>query len=121
VTICTDTHETNSLKRKAGNSFAKTIVIGEGCWIGMGAMILAGVRIGDGVVVAAGAVVRKDVENGVMVGSVPAEVIRPVGGEEICIFGGDSNESNKADWGTCHFWLNSRVFGYYAPLFLLKV
>lgn len=54
------------------------IVVGDGVWVGAGAIVLAGVTIGDGSVVAAGSVVTKDVPPGVIVGGVPAEVIRPV-------------------------------------------
>ena len=50
--------------------------IGNDVWIGAGAKILAGVAIGDGVIVGANAVVTKDVAPGVIVGGVPAEVIR---------------------------------------------
>jgi acetyltransferase-like isoleucine patch superfamily enzyme len=52
------------------------IKIGNHCWIGMNATILKGVTIGDGVIVAAGAVVNKDVPPRMMVGGVPAKVIR---------------------------------------------
>ncbi len=50
--------------------------IGSGCWIGMGACILPGIRLGDGCVIGAGSVVTKDVEDyGVAVGN-PAKVVR---------------------------------------------
>lgn len=35
--------------------------IGDGCWIGYGAIILSGVRIGEGSIIGAGAVVTRDV------------------------------------------------------------
>lgn len=57
-------------------TFAKPIIIGDGCWIGANATIIGGVTIGDGVVVAAGAVVTKDVESNTIVGGVPAKVIK---------------------------------------------
>lgn len=63
----------------AGTSFARPIHIGADCWIGARATILPGVRIGRGVTVAAGAVVTKDVEDQVLVGGVPARVIRKLG------------------------------------------
>ena len=53
-------------------TFARPIVIGDGCWIGANATILGGVTIGDGAVVAAGAVVTKDVAPYTVVGGVPA-------------------------------------------------
>lgn len=57
-------------------TFAKPIVIGDGCWIGANATILGGVTIGDGAVVAAGAVVTKDVAPHTLVGGVPAKEIK---------------------------------------------
>ncbi len=51
-------------------------VIGKDCWIGTGAIILAGCTIGDGAVVAAGSVVTKDVTPFTIVGGMPATVIR---------------------------------------------
>ena len=45
-------------------------------WIGANATILAGVSIGENAVVAAGAVVTKDVQDGVVVGGVPAKIIK---------------------------------------------
>ena len=52
------------------------IVIGNGVWIGMRAIILKGVNIGDGAVVAAGAVVTHEVPARSLVAGVPARVIR---------------------------------------------
>jgi len=54
----------------------KDIVIGNDVWIGANAVIVSGVRIGDGVIVAAGSVVTKDVQPYVVVGGVPAKMIR---------------------------------------------
>lgn len=55
------------------------IHIGNNCWIGANAVILAGVTIGDGAIVAAGAVVVNDVESHVIVGGVPASLIKKRG------------------------------------------
>jgi len=52
------------------------ISIGDDCWLGEKATVLAGVRIGDGAIVAAGAVVRSDVPARAIVGGVPARLIR---------------------------------------------
>jgi len=52
--------------------------IGDGTWIGHGAVILPGTTIGKGVVVAAGAVVRGEVPDHCIVGGVPAKVIRTI-------------------------------------------
>jgi acetyltransferase-like isoleucine patch superfamily enzyme len=50
--------------------------IGNGCWIGAGTTILAGVEIGDGCVIAAGSVVTKSVPANTVVAGVPARVIK---------------------------------------------
>jgi acetyltransferase-like isoleucine patch superfamily enzyme len=62
-------------------SFSKGPVrIGSGSWIGAHAVILDGVNVGAGAVVAAGAVVTDDVPPYVVVGGVPARIIRERGG-----------------------------------------
>ena len=52
----------------------ESIIIGNDCWIGAGAILLPGVNIGNGSVVAAGAVVNKDVPENVMVAGCPAVI-----------------------------------------------
>lgn len=52
--------------------------IERGCLIGIGAVILNGVRVGAGSIVGAGAVVSKDVPPESLVVGVPGKVIRPV-------------------------------------------
>lgn len=54
----------------------KTVYVGNDVWIGMDAIILAGVHIGNGAVVGAGAVVTRDVPPYAVVGGVPAKIIR---------------------------------------------
>ena len=54
----------------------KPIHIKRNVWIGANATILPGVTIGENAVIAAGAVVSKDVPDNVVVGGVPAKVIR---------------------------------------------
>ena len=54
----------------------KPVTIGENCWLCANSTVLPGVTIGDRVVVAAGAVVTKDVPSGVLVGGVPARIIK---------------------------------------------
>lgn len=62
-------------------TFALPINIGNGCWIGGGAILLPGVNIGDGSVIGAGSVVTKDIPaNSVAVGN-PCRVIRKINGE----------------------------------------
>lgn len=52
------------------------IVIGKKVWIGANATILSGVTIGDNSIVAAGSVVTKDIPPNVIVGGVPAKIIK---------------------------------------------
>lgn len=65
------------------------VVIEDEVWIGSGAIILPGTRIGYGSVVAAGAVVTRDVPPHVVVGGVPARIIRQ-------LQPGDINNQNTA-------------------------
>jgi acetyltransferase-like isoleucine patch superfamily enzyme len=53
----------------------RLVTIGEGAWIGTGAIVLA--DIGKGTIVAAGAVVTKPLPDHVIAGGVPAKIIRP--------------------------------------------
>jgi acetyltransferase-like isoleucine patch superfamily enzyme len=55
---------------------ARPIVVEDGAWIGMRALILPGVRVGKGAVVAAGAVVTQDVPPNTLVSGNPAAVVR---------------------------------------------
>jgi acetyltransferase-like isoleucine patch superfamily enzyme len=50
--------------------------VGRDCWIGHGAKVMVGTTIGDFAIVAAGSVVTRDVPEGVIVGGVPARVLR---------------------------------------------
>jgi len=52
------------------------VFIGDNCWIGASAIILAGVTIGNGCVIAAGSVVTKSVPANSIVAGVPAKVIK---------------------------------------------
>jgi len=54
----------------------KGIKIGSNCWIGAKATILDGTVIGDGCIVAAGAVVSGKFPNNVIIGGVPARIIK---------------------------------------------
>ena len=76
VVLATLNHEQNPEYR--GDLFPKPIHIGKNVWIGANATVLPGVTIGDGAIVAAGAVVAKDVLPGVIVGGVPAKIIKKV-------------------------------------------
>jgi acetyltransferase-like isoleucine patch superfamily enzyme len=54
---------------------SEPVVIEDDVWVGIGAMILKGVRIGAGARVAAGAIVSRDVAPGSLVAGSPAEPV----------------------------------------------
>lgn len=54
------------------------IHIRKNAWIGAGAIIMQGVTIGENAIVAAGAVVSKDVPDNVIVGGIPAKIIKSI-------------------------------------------
>ncbi|WP_233187999.1 DapH/DapD/GlmU-related protein [Actinomyces qiguomingii] len=61
-----------------GTLLPAPISIGDDVWIGAGAVVCPGVSVGAGAIVAAAAVVTRDVPAGVVVGGVPARVLRKV-------------------------------------------
>ncbi|WP_200974505.1 DapH/DapD/GlmU-related protein [Echinicola sp. 20G] len=56
----------------------KPIHIKKNAWVGANATILQGVTIGENAIVAAGAVVSKDVPDNVIVGGIPAKIIKGI-------------------------------------------
>jgi acetyltransferase-like isoleucine patch superfamily enzyme len=55
---------------------SRPVEVGSGCWIGMGVVILPGVRIGEECVVGAGSVVTKDLEDYCVAVGAPAKPIK---------------------------------------------
>ena len=76
VMFNTGSHEAGTHERRAGKNCAKTISIGNGTWVGMGAIILDGTTVGDGCVIAAGAVVRGEFPDDVLIAGVPARIVK---------------------------------------------
>lgn len=62
--------------RLQGDAFVGSVNLRDGCWIGIGAVILPGVTIGQNAVVAANAVVAQDVPDRAVVGGIPARIIK---------------------------------------------
>ncbi|MBC7744207.1 MAG: acyltransferase [Flavobacterium sp.] len=56
----------------------KSILIKRNVWIGTKAKISPGVTVGENTIVAAGALVNKDVPTNILLGGVPAKVIRAI-------------------------------------------
>lgn len=76
VNLVTENHPLDPADRRA--LVTKPILIKRNAWIGAGATILPGVTIGENAVVAAGAVVSKDVPDNVIVGGIPAKIIKSI-------------------------------------------
>ena len=77
VKLICGSHALGASRRRAGPGVAKDIHIGDGTWIGAGAIILGGAAIGNGSVIGAGAVVRAGnyPPNALLVG-VPARIAK---------------------------------------------
>jgi len=69
-------HEIGAPDYRSGTTIRRPIVVENGCWIAARATILPGVTIGQSTVVASGSVVARDVPGNVIVGGVPARLIR---------------------------------------------
>lgn len=76
VNLITENHPLDPTDRKA--LIAKPIIIKQNAWIGAAATILPGVTVGENSIVAAGAVVSKDVPDNVVVGGIPAKLIKTI-------------------------------------------
>jgi len=76
VSLITENHPLEPQHRKGLTG--KSILIKKNAWIGANATILPGVTIGENAVVAAGAVVSKDVPDNVVVGGIPAKIIKTI-------------------------------------------
>jgi len=67
-------HPRDPAMRRAGREFGRPIRIGDGAWLGGGAIVLPGVTVGRHAIVGAGAVVTRDVPDGATVVGNPARV-----------------------------------------------
>lgn len=78
VKILTSVHKENDLSKPVlfCDLEFKEVVIEDGCDIGIGSIILPGVKIGEGSIVGAGAVVTKDVPPYSVVVGNPARILR---------------------------------------------
>lgn len=74
VGIITANHDLHDLSNHVEG---KDVIIGDNCWIGMNSVILPGVELKNNTVVAAGAVVNKTFnEENIILGGVPAKIVK---------------------------------------------
>lgn len=79
VTLCTTGHPIDPGARATGHMYSFPIVIGDGAWIGAGAIVLPGVTVGRYAVVGAGSVVTRDVPEYTVAAGNPCRAIRRIG------------------------------------------
>ncbi len=76
VSFLTGGHKIGTEQRRAGEGETYEIRVGNGCWLGARSTVLGNTVIGDGAVVAACGCVNRDVAPSVLVGGVPAKIIK---------------------------------------------
>ena len=74
VSITSEGHPLNPKDRTS--LVCQPVLIKKGAWLGANVTILPGVTVGENAIVAAGAVVSKDVPDNVIVGGIPAKIIK---------------------------------------------
>ena len=75
--MCTDNHAITDLETGEILNKASSIVIGDHVWVGLNAVILKDTKISDGSVVGINSVVTKAfVEENVIIGGVPASILK---------------------------------------------
>lgn len=70
-----DSHSILDMEGKRINQ-AKSVKIGNHVWLGEGSKVLKGVTLGDHVVVSTGAIVTKSFGNNVLIGGIPAKILK---------------------------------------------
>ena len=78
VSIVTPEHPLLPAERNSGYEFGRPVTVGDNCWIGADATIVGGSELGNNVVVAAGAVVNGVFPDNVVIGGVPARIIKNI-------------------------------------------
>jgi maltose O-acetyltransferase len=76
VHVYTATHPLDAKQRRSGVEYALPVVIGDGAWLGGGAIVCPGVTIGENTVVGAGSVVVRDLPANVLAVGNPCRVVR---------------------------------------------
>lgn len=83
VHIYTAGHPTDAATRRAGLEFALPVTVGDGAWLGGGAILCPGVSIGENAVIGAGSVVTRSIPADVVAAGNPCRVIRRIDREPI--------------------------------------
>lgn len=78
VTLCTTGHPIDPEARATGSMYSFPITIGDGAWIGAGAIVLPGVNIGKYAVIGAGSVVTRDVPDYTVAVGNPCRPLRKI-------------------------------------------
>ena len=78
VHLYTATHPLDPQQRRSGIEQALPITIGDGVWLGGGAIVCPGITIGENTVVGAGSVVTRDLPANVLAFGNPCRVVRPL-------------------------------------------
>ncbi len=71
-------HESADVPIRSQGTVQDRVVIGDDCWIGSRVTLLAGSELGPRTIVASGAVVRGTFHGGVILGGVPAKIIKSI-------------------------------------------
>ncbi|KAG7428751.1 putative acetyltransferase [Fusarium oxysporum f. sp. raphani] len=78
VSIFAATHETDVQCQRDGVEYAKSVAIGDDCWIGGNTAIMPGVTIGKGCTIGSGNIVTKSIPDSLVAVGSPARVIKKV-------------------------------------------
>lgn len=76
VTFATGGHEISNQERRAGKGVKYNINVGNGVWIGVNSTLCKNILIGNMSIIGACACVINNIESNVIVGGVPAKIIR---------------------------------------------
>jgi maltose O-acetyltransferase len=82
VQLLTAAHPVDPEPRRIGWEYGEPITLADNVWLGGGVVVCPGVTIGQDTVVGAGAVVTKDLPEGVVAAGVPARVLREIGEQD---------------------------------------
>jgi len=82
VSIYTAGHPIDSVVRNELFEYGKPIEIGNDVWVGGNVVFNPGVKVGNNVVIGSGAIVTKDIPDGVVAAGNPCKVIRAINDED---------------------------------------